>query len=551
MYKKLLFFFVLFTTVAVNAQWVQTNGPYGGNVTCLAFKGTDLFAGISVGVYLSTNNGASWTAANTGLPGHTVLSLAMGATGDLFCGTNGGGIYISTNNGTSWTADTAGLTNNGISSIAVNGTNLFAGTNGGGIFLSTNNGTNWTPVNNGLSNSNSMYVSSLVVSPTGTGDTNLFAGTEAGIYLSTNNGTSWTSVLSGNGDTYQLVVSSNGTGGTNLFAGFSLDGGTLGGGITLSTNNGTSWTSIDLGYTGTGGCLSLAAIPNDTGVVSIYAGMYPDSANYNPGGGVFVSTNNGKSWTAVDSGLTNNIVQAIAYSSNYTPNGPRGANIFAGTQAGVYLSTNNGTSWTSVNSGLPFANVLSLAVNTIGTSGIGTSSAEIFAGTNGGVFISTNNGINWTAVNNGLNFYNVNSLVVTTGDTGGRNIFAGTENNIYLSTNNGTSWDSSLALPGVAFVGAAPNGTGGTNVFAGAPYGAGGFLISTNNGASWARKSLFSSEFYSSFAADPSGTNILVGGSGEIFISTNNGTNWTSSNSGLPSTLLSSVAVIPVMLKVK
>jgi len=330
MYKKLLFFFVLFTTVAVNAQWVQTNGPYGGNVTCLAFKGTDLFAGISVGVYLSTNNGASWTAANTGLPGHTVLSLAMGATGDLFCGTNGGGIYISTNNGTSWTADTAGLTNNGISSIAVNGTNLFAGTNGGGIFLSTNNGTNWTPVNNGLSNSNSMYVSSLVVSPTGTGDTNLFAGTEAGIYLSTNNGTSWTSVLSGNGDTYQLVVSSNGTGGTNLFAGFSLDGGTLGGGITLSTNNGTSWTSIDLGYTGTGGCLSLAAIPNDTGVVSIYAGMYPDSANYNPGGGVFVSTNNGKSWTAVNSGLPDDEeVRSLAVS---------GTNLFAGTSgSGVWM----------------------------------------------------------------------------------------------------------------------------------------------------------------------------------------------------------------------
>lgn len=545
MCRKLLFLIVLLF-VTVNAQWVQTNGPYGGNVKCLAFNGTFLFAGIGVGVYLSTNNGTSWTPANTGLPGYPVLSLAMGVTGDLFCGTNGGGIYISTNNGTSWNADTSGLTNNVISSIAANGKNLFAGTYDGGIFLSTNNGTNWTPVNNGLSISNGMYVSSLFVSPTGTGDTNLFAGTYAGIYRSTNNGTSWTSVWNGNGtiNNYQFAVSSNGAGGTNLFAGFSTDGG-RGGGIALSTNNGTSWTQLDLNNTSTGGCLSLAAIPNDTGGVNVYAGMYPDLANNNQGGCVFLSTNNGISWTVVDSGLTNNLVQTISYRPNYTPNGPRGANIFAGTQAGVYLSTNYGTSWSSVNSGLPFANVLSLAANTIAISGIGTTLAEIFAGTNGGVFIYTTNGINWTAINKGLNYYNVNSLAVTTGDSGGRYIFAGTEKNIYLSTNNGTSWDSSLDLPEASFIGAAPNGTGGINIFAGAPNSAGGFLISTNNGASWAHTSLFGSGYYGSFAEGPGGTNILVGGLGEIFISTNNGTNWTQSDSGLPGTPFTTVAVIP------
>ena len=27
------------------AQWIQTNGPYGGNIRCFAFSGTNLFAG--------------------------------------------------------------------------------------------------------------------------------------------------------------------------------------------------------------------------------------------------------------------------------------------------------------------------------------------------------------------------------------------------------------------------------------------------------------------------------------------------------------------------
>jgi len=33
-------------------QWVQTNGPYDGYVTCFAVSGTNLFAGTDGGVFL-------------------------------------------------------------------------------------------------------------------------------------------------------------------------------------------------------------------------------------------------------------------------------------------------------------------------------------------------------------------------------------------------------------------------------------------------------------------------------------------------------------------
>ena len=214
-------------------QWVQTSGPYCGLVSCLAVSGTNLFAGTGTdldapcdgGVFLSTNNGTSWTEVNSGLTNSDVLSLAVGGT-NLFAGT-WGGVFLSTNNGTSWTA--IGLTNSDVFSLAVSGTNLFAGTRGGGVFLSTNNGTSWTAVNSGLTNS---FVLSLAVS-----GMNLFAGTSGGVFLSTNNGTSWTAIGLTNSYVYSLDVS-----GTNLFAGTS-------GGVFLSTNNGTSWTEVNSGLT--------------------------------------------------------------------------------------------------------------------------------------------------------------------------------------------------------------------------------------------------------------------------------------------------------------
>lgn len=89
--------FCLFSGASqLHTQWVQTNGPNGANITCLAAIGTDIFAG-----------------------------------------TNGNGVFRSTNNGTSWTAVINGDTlNGGIGAMAVIGTKLFVGLNGGGMVSS-------------------------------------------------------------------------------------------------------------------------------------------------------------------------------------------------------------------------------------------------------------------------------------------------------------------------------------------------------------------------------------------------------------------------------
>jgi hypothetical protein len=500
-------------------QWT-TNGPFGGNVNALAVSGTNIFAGTeSNGVFLSTNNGASWTAANTGLTNLNVAALAVSGA-NLFAGT-GGGVFRSPDNGASWTAVNTGLTNLNVRALAVSGANLFAGT-WGGVFLSTNNGASWAAVNTGLT---IQIVQALAVS-----GTNLFAGTAGGVFLSTNNGDSWTAVNTGltNRDIQALAVS-----GTNLFAG------TLGG-VFLSTNNGASWTAVNTGLTNRG--VHALAVSG----ANLFAGTR---------GGVFLSTNNGASWTAVNTGLTNRDVRALAVS---------GTNLFAGTWSGVFLSTNNGASWTEVNSGLRRLLVAALAV----------SGANLFAGTGHGVFLSTNNGASWTAVNTDLTNRDVRALAVS-----GTNLFAGTWGDVFLSTNNGASWTAvntgltnrivlALAVSGTnVFAGTWGGGvflstnngaswtavnTGltnltvralavsGTNLFAGTE---GGVFLSTDNGASWTAVNTGLTNL-TVRALAVSGENLLAGTEGGgVFLSTNNGASWSAVNSALTGRFVRALAV--------
>ena len=483
----------LFTnTITLQAQWIQTNGPYNGNVMTFAVSGTNLFAGTpGGGVFLSTNNGTSWSPVSSGLTNTNVLALAVSGT-NLFAGTYGGGVFLSTNYGTSWTAVNTGLTNTYVSALAVSGTNLFAGTSGGGVFLSTNNGTSWTPGNSGLINND---VRCLAVS-----DTNVFAGTVGGgVFRSTTNGTTWTQVNNGltnitDTGIYALAVS-----GTNLFAGGSA------GVIFLSTNSGTSWSQV-------------SSVLTNTNVIALAVSGTNLFAGTDLGGGVFLSTNSGRSWTAVNSGLTNTNVFTLAVS---------GTNLFAGTSAGgVFLSTNSGASWSPVSSGLTNTNVLALAV----------SGTNLFAGTSGGgVFLSTNNGTSWSAVDSGLTNTYVLSLAVS-----GTNLLAGTRfGGVFLSTNSGTSW--SQASSGLTNTYVSAFAVSGTKLFAGTD--GNGVFFSTNNGASWTQVNNGLTNTYVSALAI-SGTNIFVGTESDgVFLSTNNGTSWTQVNNGLNYTNILALAV--------
>lgn len=308
-------------------EWV-TNGPSGTIVYSLGIApnyatSKTIFAGTDNGIYKSTNGGTTW--AQSGLTGNHVQSLAISpvfaSDGTVFSGTNSAGIYKSTNGGTSWSQ--VGLTGIGVTALAVSPNfatdrTVFAGTNGG-IYKSVDAGINWTAINTGFLHS---YISSIQISPAYTSDFTVFAGTSDGgtVYKTTDAGASWTRVSSGLGsaNVSSLGISPNYSADSTVFAG-TRDGG----GVYKSTDAGASWAqSGPLGVN----IFALSVSPNYATDRSIVAGTYAN--------GAYLSTDDGASWTQINSGLTVTNVPSIrfspAYSTDYT--------IFAGTWSGGVFS---------------------------------------------------------------------------------------------------------------------------------------------------------------------------------------------------------------------
>ena len=71
--------------------------------------------GVETGVYRSTDNGDSWTLANTGLTSTDIAGLGVNHNGHIFAATRsimgeGGGMFRSTDDGDSWTEQNNGFT---------------------------------------------------------------------------------------------------------------------------------------------------------------------------------------------------------------------------------------------------------------------------------------------------------------------------------------------------------------------------------------------------------------------------------------------------------
>ena len=224
---------VYFYQLIMESTWTPVNnGLTNTDINALAINGSDIFAGTDIGVFLSTDTGATWTPVNYGLPDKsTVWSLAV--YGEyIFAGINGGGVYLSTNNGGTWNKDTIGLPGNTtVNSFAINGSDIYAATAGGAVFIATANGGKWFPLDTGLINN----VSSLVINSGGI----VFAGTEGGgVFLSFYNGGSWYAENTGLSN---ISVSSLAINGSNVFAG------TNGGGMFLSSDTLLSWSAANTG----------------------------------------------------------------------------------------------------------------------------------------------------------------------------------------------------------------------------------------------------------------------------------------------------------------
>ena len=104
----------------------MNNGlPVTFSTNAMAVIGPNTFAGTDHGVFLTKNNGVSWSAVNIGLTNTVIESLATDGT-NLFAGTNDG-VFLSTNMGTAWSDVSEGMPRYWIQSLQCNDSYLFAG----------------------------------------------------------------------------------------------------------------------------------------------------------------------------------------------------------------------------------------------------------------------------------------------------------------------------------------------------------------------------------------------------------------------------------------
>ncbi len=149
-----------------------------------------LYCATESGIHKSSNSGELWQPV--ALLGKGIRTIVQHDThsGLMAVGTENDGVFISTDQGKTWTNRIKGmnaLTVYAVALVPQDRNTLYAGTYNGGIYKSIDQGLTWQPVNQGLK---SKGIHSLAVNPND--QNNVFAGTLGdGVWQSQNGGASW------------------------------------------------------------------------------------------------------------------------------------------------------------------------------------------------------------------------------------------------------------------------------------------------------------------------------------------------------------------------
>lgn len=508
---------------SAKAQWVQSNGPWGGSVTSLVlnagtmFAGTEnggvyrrkidrpsweltsnglplggritsllategvLFAGTSHGVFRSGNGGDLWTEASSGLNGAFIHSLASmpAETGGVLLFANAGfsGIYRSADGGKTWLPARAGLPESAfVTSLHAHESLLFAGT-AQGVYVSMNSGEQWTPTGEPPLDA---YVTSVASVSLFGGNVQFFAGTYAGVFTSSDLGNSWTPVNQGLSDPFIVNLVGHGTSVVALTRS----------GPYLTEDLGLEWRGINAGLANRYAA-SLVFI-QDENVESLYIGT--------GGLGILVSRDRGRSWVEDNEGLTASSVASLAV-------GPDGKDLFAGTAGGLFRSLDGGTTWEHISHELPVSSITSVT----------TTSERLYISFFGdGVYRSDDNASSWSRFIEGLG-----SGLVTTLWTSAPELIAGTYGGgVFRSAKDGHRWtESNTGLSGPLVT--AITGRNDT-LFAGSDYN-GGIFVSVSGGVEWTHTGT-SPQFVN--ALHLVGENLLLGSMDGVHVSQDHGITW-------------------------
>ena len=452
--------------------------------------------GVSSGVYMSTDAGATWARITNGLPapaaniGRICIAVAPSNPNYVYTlyrkvsNTSSAsqdnvfeGFYMSTNKGANWTRMPDGILDSEFSNfgwyfgmIEVDPTDhnkIYVGDVD--TYRSTNGGTSWTNITDaygGTFDEQHPDMHALWINPSNV--SNIFNGNDGGMFITTNGGTNWNksydlpiSQFYASDIDYQLPdrkyggLQDNGsvgtkTGGTadwdHFYGGdgfvFKIDyndsnvmyAESQNGGIGRSTNGGNSFNSIRNGVDFSRTNWNTPYILDREISTTLYIGTYK----------VFRSTNRGSSWTAISPDLTrgqNGRLGTITCISSAPYTG--GARvIYTGTDdAKVSVTTNSGTTWTDVTGSLPSRYMTDVVTDmrNPATAYVSLSGYTLDENTPR-IYRTTDFGATWTSIAGNLPDVPVNSIIIE--ETRDSILFVGTDAGVYYTSNLGATWQA-------------------------------------------------------------------------------------------------------------
>lgn len=313
------------------------------------------------GIWKSTNNGVSWTGLLDNFPQIGVSGIVVDptnsnivyiATGDKDANdTYSIGILKSIDGGTTW--NTTGLSysanGNRIGDIMMDPTNsqILVCATSSGIFRTINGGTNWTNVRTG-----NFAQGSIRFKP---GNSSvIYASTGNQIFRSTNNGGAFTQLSTGISGASRILLDVTPHDSNYIYALASATGNTLLG-IFRSIDGGTNWSQTDAGtdvFDGsTQAYYDLAFAVSPTNKDEIYTGCLNVWKSIN-GGATMTKLNNWSSPTSP--AYTHADIHYLGFYGN---------KLFAGTDGGIYVSSNQGTSFSDITAGAQISQFYKIAVS--------------------------------------------------------------------------------------------------------------------------------------------------------------------------------------------
>ncbi len=499
----------------VRAQWMQTNGPYGGEVFSLGTSAPHLFAGANTGLFLSSNNGENWIADTNGLPKAGVTAI-LAEDSTLFLGVAGTGIVRSTDGGQSWMVLDSGLTDSTVLALQRYGTYVYAGTEQG-IFRLKSGAFQWESLQDQLP---PLPVTSILPM-----DSAVLIGMQ-GVHISTDSGLSWQgdglvndgiTCLARMGHTVFAVTAQSGLFRSNALGSWSpVDSGlpphpdigaliVIGDTVFAGTSTGALYRSSDTGTT-----WQLESVFSWSAINALFvAGKYLYAGTAT--NGVFRSGDDGRSWTETGGGLG---------FVNTTSVNVDGSVLLAGSTSGAFRSTDGGATWAPSGSGLTYSFVENFA----------SAGPMVFAASyGGGMFRSSDGGMDWVPTDSGISNLEVKTVVLR-----GTTLYAGSTQELFRSMDSGTSWVVDTAGTGVS-----PDiwcfDTVGSNLFAGAAW---GVFRSVRTDTAWTFSKVGQNATVASLASIDSELFASTYGQG-VFISTDFGQTWdTTALSGAANCLL-------------